>query len=136
MAWVIYPGLIAGAMASQSAYYPAFIAFAVPLIGSCAWVLTGLGRAEYGMMPLILIVFFICVLLVAKRYSETLADALGAKGRLAETNQKLTQMAIRDVLTGVPNRRAFEYQLQREWGRGLRYNTQMTLLCVMKLAVR
>ena len=130
MTWIIYPGVIAGSVITLSAYFPAFIAFVAPLVLSCSWALLSIDGNEYGMLLLIMAVFFVCVLMAAKKYNVTLVDAIEAKKHLEVANRKLAQLATRDVLTGVPNRRAFEYQLQREWGRSRRGKSSIALLMV------
>ncbi|MGS2723494.1 GGDEF domain-containing protein [Porticoccus sp. GXU_MW_L64] len=128
--WIIYPGVIAGAVITLSAYFPAFIAFAAPLVISCAWALLSMDGNEYGMLLMIMVIFFVCVLLSAHKYNATLVEAIEVKMHLQDANRKLAQMATRDALTGVPNRRAFEYQLQREWGRSHRRRESLALLMV------
>ncbi len=48
--------------------------------------------------------------------------------QLAEANGRLEQLAARDGLTGVANRRVFEEHLQREWLRAQREGTELSLL--------
>ncbi|MDM3870803.1 GGDEF domain-containing protein [Porticoccus sp. W117] len=128
--WIIYPGVIAGSVITLSAYFPAFIAFVAPLVVSCAWALLSIDGNEYGMLLMIMAIFFACVLLAAQKYNATLVDAIETKRHLQAANRKLAQMATQDALTGVPNRRAFEYQLQREWGRSQRRQGSLALLMV------
>ncbi|UTW44613.1 GGDEF domain-containing protein [bacterium SCSIO 12696] len=130
MTWIVYPGVVAGAVMALGAYFPAFVSFVVPLILSCAWALLSIDDSEYGMMLLIMVVFFACVLMTTRRYNATLVEAIEVKMHLQEANRKLTQLATQDVLTGVPNRRAFDYQLEREWGRSKRQQTAISLLMV------
>ncbi len=40
------------------------------------------------------------------------------------------RMALVDGLTGIPNRRAFDEQLTREWSRGLRNHSKLSLLMI------
>ncbi|HEX5126140.1 MAG TPA: diguanylate cyclase [Rhodocyclaceae bacterium] len=48
--------------------------------------------------------------------------------RLDETNRELTRLSSVDGLTGIANRRQFDDFLLREWGRGARYGTSISLL--------
>ena len=50
--------------------------------------------------------------------------------RLRNDRTLLTELALRDVLTGVPNRRAFEEAIEREWRLALRTQQAMSLLLV------
>jgi diguanylate cyclase (GGDEF)-like protein len=48
--------------------------------------------------------------------------------RLDEANRDLTRLSAVDGLTGIANRRQFDEFLAREWGRGTRHETEMSLL--------
>ncbi len=50
--------------------------------------------------------------------------------RLRNDRTLLTELALRDGLTGVPNRRAFEEAIEREWRLALRTQQAMSLLLV------
>ena len=50
--------------------------------------------------------------------------------RLRNDRTLLTELALRDGLTGVPNRRAFEETIEREWRLALRAQQAMSLLLV------
>lgn len=47
---------------------------------------------------------------------------------LEEKNQRLNEMAVKDGLTGVANRRAFDNHLQAEWNRSLRSGDPVSLI--------
>ncbi len=47
---------------------------------------------------------------------------------LEEKNQRLNEIAVRDGLTGVANRRAFDEHLQAEWNRSLRSGDPISLI--------
>jgi diguanylate cyclase (GGDEF)-like protein len=60
-----------------------------------------------------------------------LAFALAERIRFAEREAvRLTEYAYRDQLTGIPNRRAFDEALEREWRRGIRSARPLSLLIV------
>jgi len=48
--------------------------------------------------------------------------------RLDEANRELTRLSAVDGLTGIANRRQFDEFLVREWARGARHTTQVSLL--------
>jgi diguanylate cyclase (GGDEF)-like protein len=53
-----------------------------------------------------------------------------AEQRLAEANERLTQLSATDPLTSIGNRRAFDAVLQTEWGRAARDATDLGLLVI------
>jgi diguanylate cyclase (GGDEF)-like protein len=48
--------------------------------------------------------------------------------RLDEANRELTRLSSVDGLTGIANRRQFDEFLQREWSRGVRHESKLSLL--------
>lgn len=48
--------------------------------------------------------------------------------RLDETNRELTRLSAVDGLTGIANRRQFDEFLAREWARGARHETEISVL--------
>lgn len=51
-----------------------------------------------------------------------------SRQQLAEDNMKLEQLTKVDALTGIPNRRHFDFILASEWKKGLRDKTPISLL--------
>ena len=49
---------------------------------------------------------------------------------LAEANQRLASLALTDGLTGLPNRRAFDDRLEREWARASRSRGPLSMIMV------
>ncbi len=52
------------------------------------------------------------------------------KQRLTELSEQLSQLSLRDALTGVANRRRFDEVLEREWGRARRQQSPLALLFI------
>lgn len=52
------------------------------------------------------------------------------KTRLTELTEQLSQLSLRDALTGVANRRRFDEVLEREWGRARRQQSPLALLFI------
>lgn len=48
--------------------------------------------------------------------------------RLDDANRELTRLSSVDGLTGVANRRTFDETMMREWSRGMRHGSQLSLL--------
>jgi diguanylate cyclase (GGDEF)-like protein len=51
-----------------------------------------------------------------------------ANRHLAESNAILEHLSYHDSLTGIPNRRCFDEQLQREWGRAQRERARLAVI--------
>lgn len=61
---------------------------------------------------------------------EDIHEQRVAEERLLEVQAELSRLAYRDALTGLPNRRAFEEQLRREWDRARRVGQTLSLLAL------
>lgn len=59
------------------------------------------------------------------RLHETLREN---NARLNDANEQLTELAIKDVLSGLLNRRAFFEHAEREWNRSVRYDLPISCL--------
>ena len=55
-------------------------------------------------------------------------EFFGDYKRLAETIIELVSLGMRDQMTGIPNRRAFDNRLAMEWNRAMRVNNPLSLL--------
>jgi diguanylate cyclase (GGDEF)-like protein len=53
-----------------------------------------------------------------------------AQAALEQSNSKLTEIALLDSLTGVPNRRSFDQLFEAEWGRAQRTHRPLSLLLI------
>lgn len=61
---------------------------------------------------------------------EDIHDRRMAEQELLEAQSELAQLAYRDPLTGLPNRRAFDEQVQREWERAHRVAQPLSLIAI------
>lgn len=61
---------------------------------------------------------------------EDIHDRRVAEQELLDAQLELAQMAYRDPLTGLSNRRAFDEQAQREWERALRNRQPLAVLAI------
>ncbi|TCW35960.1 diguanylate cyclase domain-containing protein [Marichromatium gracile] len=68
---------------------------------------------------------------VTKPYSAAVLRArINTHVQLKRKSDLLALLAERDGLTGVANRRVFDQQLEREWRRGLRHRTPLSVVMV------
>ena len=65
-----------------------------------------------------------------QRISEMQNKLLALTKELSEVNDNLQQSVITDPLTGAKNRLYLDECLKREWFRGMRYNTELSLLII------
>jgi diguanylate cyclase (GGDEF)-like protein len=56
--------------------------------------------------------------------------AEGVASSLVSERDELEDAALRDVLTGIPNRRAFEARLTQEWRRAARLDTTLAMILI------
>jgi diguanylate cyclase (GGDEF)-like protein len=67
---------------------------------------------------------------ILRRNAELERQVAERTAQLADANRRLERLASEDGLTGIANYRVFQDQLQREWGRGLRDGTPLSLVMV------
>lgn len=60
--------------------------------------------------------------------STDITERLELEKELREANEMLEQLAMKDALTAIYNRRYFDTMYQREWRRAIRKGTKLTLL--------
>ncbi|GAC1572276.1 MAG: hypothetical protein NVS3B7_02900 [Candidatus Elarobacter sp.] len=70
----------------------------------------------------------ILILFVTLAYRIQLAE--GVASSLVSERDELEDAAFRDVLTGIPNRRAFEGRLSHEWRRAARLDTTLAMILI------
>ena len=68
------------------------------------------------------------LLLRNEEKSELVAGLENARQQLESVNAHLEGLVLTDALTGIANRRAFDFAVAREWRRSLRENTTLSLL--------
>ncbi len=62
--------------------------------------------------------------------SRLYGELLETRHQLEEVNRELQALANLDGLTGIPNRRSFDLQLDREWRRGIRSAASLSILMI------
>jgi len=74
---------------------------------------------------------FFFLLLNARRRAATLERVVAERtSELADANQRLEELSVRDCLTGAYNRRRLEEFLDQEWKRGIRTGRPLSVLLV------
>ncbi|WP_213807865.1 diguanylate cyclase [Granulicella sp. dw_53] len=88
-------------------------------------------RAGTFFPSIVILQFFLCILLITV---YTVSTALSERDQLQEeliaAYREADEMAGRDHLTGLANRRSFDRQLLREWRRAARERTSISLIMI------
>ena len=131
---MVLAGITAGGLVASYGVKHHFFGFLFPALG--APTVFGLydGEPTQIGISVLLIVFVValtasflryaravCELIDTRLENSVLVDSLSASNQeLEQTNQQLLELSSTDGLTQVANRRHFDSQLQREWGRAQR----------------
>ncbi|MCP5445585.1 MAG: diguanylate cyclase [Chromatiaceae bacterium] len=117
---VILVGLPAGSLASNAVYLPAFLAFALPIMGSLVfWALvhTTSFRTEF---TIVSVIYAALILIIARQYAANMRNSIERSEEnkilvreIKAVNAKLLQLAYKDPLTSLSNRRQFEENAAR-----------------------
>lgn len=119
MLFIIFTGLIAGALNSNSSVFIAFPAFYLPLVLCLMYVI--LNQTDEGFYPLlILFLIYIALMYISSlKYHNRLANSLRLRfeneqlaEKLAQYNKRLLELADMDELTGLHNRRSLNRYLR------------------------
>lgn len=112
---LILVGLPAGSLASNAVYLPAFIAFSLPIMASLilwAQLLTTSFRTEFTIVSMI---YSALILVIARQYAANMRNSIERSEenkvlirQIKAVNAKLLQLAYKDPLTSLSNRRQFE----------------------------
>lgn len=123
--WVILVALMSGASASFSVLFRFYLAYSMPIfLGS---LYTQFMTDNHYMM--FLYFFFVLLLsMTGTNFRKMHNIIISEQIALEKSNEQLHTLANKDELTGLPNRRAFDEYLQKEWARHIRSNLVMSLL--------
>ncbi len=121
---VIYTGIIAAAFNTNSSYFIAFPAFFVPIVLSLATVLLGMrGEELYGLLMLF-VIYTVQMYISSLKFHNRLVHSLEMRfenkqlaDKLFSANKQLIELADKDELTKLHNRRSFVRYLRSEWNR-------------------
>ena len=141
---MVLAGITAGGLVASYGVKHHFFGFLFPALG--APTLYGLydGERIQIWISVLIIVFVIALIIGFLRYARAihelidtrlenslLVESLSASNReLEQSNEQLLELSSTDGLTQVANRRHFDNQLQREWGRAQRSGNWLSYLMV------
>lgn len=133
----IYTGIIAGAFNSHASYFTAFAALYLPPVSMMVFTALQQKQPGYSEMAVLFTVYAILMYLSALRFHKQLAESLETRydnerlaAELADSNRQLQQLAEKDDLTGIPNRRSLDRCLEQEWKRHCRSRQPLSVLFI------
>lgn len=112
---LVISGMPAASLASNAVYFPTFVAFALPILGSLIiWVLFFSTNLE-SEFAVVLAVYTALILFIARQYGANIRNTIEREEEnkilvreIRAANAKLLQLAYKDPLTNLSNRRQFE----------------------------
>ncbi|MCK9373015.1 MAG: GGDEF domain-containing protein [Sulfuricurvum sp.] len=119
MLFILFTGIIAGALNSNSSVFIAFPAFYLPLVFSLMYVM--LSQTDEGFYPLLtlFIIYTALMYISSLKYHNRLTHSLRLRfeneqlaEKLAQYNKRLLELADTDELTGLHNRRSLNRYLR------------------------
>jgi len=135
--FVIYTGITAGAFNTNSPFFIAFPAFYLPPVLCLVFVL--LRQTSEGFVELagLFIIYIVLMYISAVKFHNQLAISLKLRfeneqlaNQLSKSNRLLADLADKDELTNLDNRRSMDKYLSNEWNRHLRTQQPLSLLFI------
>lgn len=126
-------GMIAGALPLLSPLRGAYVCFILPALAPLTAQMFLQGDSIHMMMGLMGLIFGTAMLSSATRIQAVLAESIDLRLRLSDSiaiGNKLQEIAYRDALTGVGNRRLFDDTFNKEWARAMRNGKPLSLIIV------
>lgn len=124
--WVALVALMSGASASLM-LFRFYLAYSMPIfLGS---LYTQFMTDNHYMMA-VYIIYVLLLSLTTIKFRKMHNLNILQQLTLTKTNEQLQALANRDALTNLPNRRAFDEYLQKEWRRHVRSKLVMSLLMI------
>lgn len=128
--WLVIPGLVSGGMSSLCYHHQTFVLYILPmLLFSVGVLLEAEGPAKNYLLPMAAL-YFAVQLFTARRYNSALLSSMATRMQLLHTNKLLQEVATKDSLTNIPNRRAFEERLEKSWRHCVRNKKPLALMMV------
>ncbi len=81
-------------------------------------------------ITIVVVLYGVRAAFLQSKYVESQYEVTKATAALLEANDRLLELSMRDGLTGVHNRRAFDSALQQEWSRSSRARQALSVLMI------
>ena len=124
-------GMVAGAVPLLSSVRHAYWCFAIPIMVPISIRMMLVGDRIHLIMGLMMAIFGLAMLATSVQVRRLFRDSERLRRELyssIEVGQALEYMVRLDSLTGIPNRRLFEEELDKEWARARRDNEPLSLI--------
>jgi diguanylate cyclase (GGDEF)-like protein len=123
--------MAAGAVPLLSPVSNAYRCFAIPAVAPITLQMMWVGDQIHFIMGLMIVVFGLAMLATSAQMHRLFHDSIKLRRELfssIEVEQALEYLIRLDSLTGIPNRRLFEEELSKEWGRAERDQKPLSLI--------
>ncbi|MBI3433436.1 MAG: GGDEF domain-containing protein [Hydrogenophilales bacterium] len=124
-------GMVAGAVPLLSSVRHAYWCFAIPVVVPISIRMMWVGDRIHLIMGLLMAIFGLAMLATSAQVHRLFRDSEKLRRELfssIEVEQALEYLVRLDSLTGIPNRRLFEEELSKEWGRAKRDKKPLSLI--------
>ena len=124
-------GMVAGAIPLLSSVKPAYPCFAIPAVLPISIQMLAVGDRIHLIMGLMTVIFGVAMLASSAQVQRIFAESNRLRHQLSssmEAGQALERLARLDALTGIPNRRLFEEELEKEWARAEREKSSLSII--------
>ncbi|MGB5198904.1 MAG: diguanylate cyclase [Sedimenticolaceae bacterium] len=124
-------GMVAGAIPLLSSVKHAYPCFAIPVVLPISIQMLAVGDRVHLIMGLMTVIFGVAMLASSAQVRRIFAESNRLRHQLSssmEAGQALEKLARLDALTGIPNRRLFEEELEKEWARAERDNSSLSVI--------
>lgn len=133
--FIIYTGVIAGAFNTNTSYFVAFPAFFLPITLSLIYTALRENDAGYAQLVYFILIYIVLMYVSALKLHKRLTHSFELRfeneqlaAKLMLSNRDLANLADKDELTGLSNRRAMNRYLSSEWKRHYRAGKPLSLL--------
>ena len=124
-------GMVAGALPLLSSVRHAYWCFAIPVVAPISIRMMWVGDRIHLVMGLLMVIFGLAMLATSAQVHRLFRDSEKLRRELfssSEVAQALEYLVRLDSLTGIPNRRLFEEELNKEWARAKRDDAPLSLI--------
>ena len=124
-------GMVAGAVPLLSSMGHAYWCFAIPVMVPISIRMMWVGDRIHLIMSLTMAIFGLAMLATSAQVHRLFRDSERLRRELfssIEVERALEYLVRLDSLTGIPNRRLFEEELDKEWARAKRDNRPLSLI--------
>jgi len=120
---LIVVGMASAALPMIAIYFPSYVAYFLPSIVPLMGIFIAEGDKLHIRMAVLVGFYIITMLITARLYYARILES-------TSTRIQLDLLAHVDALTGLPNRRAYDKQLDKEWRRIKRSRQPLSLLVI------